>query len=253
MHGPTWFDANYAFRVPIIVDGSATTAGSKDVTWTAPKTLQPFWRGIQSTGYDVRFTNADGVSPLNYNRASFNYATNTAQFDIDAATMAEDNSMFVLWCYFGYASATDGSTSPTISGALTAYALEGGPTRNVVGLIPEDAGQTTPSRSIQVNEADVTLIWWQLPLLNQRSAGQLYNDKPGWEGPDWFKGTVTAGGPTHNTSAMRLTYSNGRLYLRSTFSGGSTGNDYYAGVIMATTEGRELQSRITVEVQDVAP
>ena len=71
----------FAARFPIAVDASALGASTdKDVTVTIPKTLELFWALIQSSGDDIRITDADGITLVDYDWASFTYASRTGRW-----------------------------------------------------------------------------------------------------------------------------------------------------------------------------
>lgn len=248
MAGPTWYDSNYTYRAPIVVDGSATAAGTVDATITIPET-HPFWLTVQDDGHDVRFTANNGYTLLDYNRRTWTYASKVGVFDINAITHHTTNTMTVIWIYWGYAAASDGSTSPSISGALNAYLHVAGPVAPVFEMRFEDVGSTAPAQTFQKTANEVAGVTWRLPEMALRTIP--------WQASMTLEGprTLTAGGgpgPTpYLTENLRLFEAQGRLYLRSLISGGTTGNSYDAYVQAVTTEERTLRGTMAMTVNDL--
>ena len=146
MAGPTWYDDNYLYRAPIVVDGSATAAGTVDATITIPET-HVFWQTVQTSGFDVRFTTSNGFTLLAYNRRTWTHASKVGVFDIDSITHHTTNTMTVIWVYWGYAAATDGSTAPVIAAALNASGLVPTPwllAGVMAGVPPSSDGDQAP-------------------------------------------------------------------------------------------------------------
>lgn len=248
MAGPTWYDDNYLYRAPIVVDGSATAAGTVDATITIPET-HPFWLTVQTSGFDVRFTTNNGFTLLAYNRRTWTHASKVGVFDIDAITHHTTNTMTVIWVYWGYAAATDGSTAPVIAAALNAYLYEGADFAPTFAVRQEEFGATSSPQSIQKTSSEILGLCWSLPRLIPREVPlEGTND---WEGP---RTLVAGGGPgptPHDTSTIRLFSARNRLFMRSLISGGTDGNDYDVYIRVTTTEGRTLQGTIVMRVEDL--
>jgi hypothetical protein len=247
MAGPTWYDDNYLYRAPIVVDGSATAAGTVDATITIPET-HPFWLTVQSTGYDVRFTTNNGYTLLAYNRATWTYASKVGIFNIDAITHHVTNSMTVIWMYWGYSGATDGSTSPTISGALNAYLHVGGPVSPRFDVRLEEVGTETPPQQLQKTVADIVQVSWRITDLATRQIP--------WEGSNGYEGPRTImlevdPAATYNTSSVRIFLWNDQLWLKTLLSGGSDGSNFKAVCRVYTTEERLLIGSTYVVVESM--
>lgn len=248
--GATWFSSSYTHRVPIVVDASASTSGTKDVTITIPPTFARFWDVVQSTGYDVRFTSADGTTELAYNRASWTYASKIGVFNVDATTQPVSNFNYIIYMYWGYAAATDGSTSPTISGALTGYiSLIGSMAITPTPFAQFIVGSASPTVQIQKRTTEVRRLWFGPIPLAQRS--WLYQNSLNLEGPWTIGCSVPGGGLTFGTANARLVEVGTDLYVTGIVSGGTDGNSYDLFVQVDTTEGLSLQSAITVVVEDL--
>jgi len=247
MAGPTWYDENYLYRAPIVVDGSATAAGTVDATITIPET-HPFWLTVQSTGYDVRFTTNNGYTLLAYNRRTWTYASKVGVFDINAITHHTTNTMTVIWIYWGYAAAADGSTSPSISGALNAYLYVGAMADPQFAIRLEPVGSTSPTQQVQKTTSEALALSWQFPPMIKRTIP--------WEGTLDFEGprTLSSGtspGLSHLTSQLRLGLDRDRLFIRSLFSGGTDGTNDDAYVQVVTTDDRTLRGTANIVHEDL--
>lgn len=250
MNGPSWYSSNYAYRVPIVVDGSATASGTVDAAVTIPPTLARFWATVQSTGYDVRFTAADGITTLAYNRASWTYASKIGIFNVDAITHSVTNTMTVIWMYWGYASATDGSTSPTISSALTGYiSLLRGPLTPLLGFGPVPVGATAPRVELQQRTTEERRLWFGPLPLAQRD--YLYEGSLALEGPASLSTSQEVGYANFTTAALRLVELGGRLFVHAETGAGVSGNNWRLGVRVVTTEGIALESTFQLYFQDL--
>ena len=235
-NGPSWYSSNYSYRVPIVVDGSGAASGTMDAAVTIPPTFARFWATVQSTGYDVRFTAADGITELAYNRASWTYASKAGVFNVDAITHPVTNTMTVIWMYWGYASATDGSTSPTISGALTGYiSLLRGPLAPLLGFGPVPVGSATPRIEVQQRTTEERRLWFGPLPLAQRD--YPYEGSLALEGPVSLATSQEVGYANFTTAALRLVEVNGRLYVHAETGSGVDGNNWRLGVRVTTTEG----------------
>jgi len=247
MAGPTWYDSNYLYRAPIVVDGSATAAGTVDATLVIPET-HPIWLTVQSTGYDIRFTTNNGYTTLAYNRRTWTYASRVGVIDIDSITHHVTNTMTVIWMYWGYTGATDGSTSPAIASALNAYLFAGAPVAPVLNIQLEPVGVTSPTQLLQKTTAETLGICWLLPPLILRTIP--WQSSMTLEGPR----TLSSGGGiglTHSTANLRLGEAQGRLFVRSLVSGGADGSNDDLYVQVVTTEDRTLRGTANLAHEDL--
>lgn len=249
MNGPSWYSSSYPYRVPIVVNGSATAAGTVDVTVTIPPTLARFWTTVLSSGYDVRFTAADGITELAYNRASWTYASKVGVFDVDGVTHTTSNTMSVVWMYWGYSSATDGSTSPPIASALTGYiSTLAGPLSPLLSFAPAQVGETTPRVRMQLRTTEERRLWFGPIPLSERDFP--YEGSMAYEGPLSLTALQQAGYADFLTSDLRLVEVRGRLYVHTETGAGIDGQNYRIGVRVATTEGAIVESVLQIFFED---
>ena len=66
--------SSYRRRVAISVVTTAT-ASTADVEFTPHDAWDEFWAAIDASGYGIRLTEADGVTPLTYAWSGFNKTT----------------------------------------------------------------------------------------------------------------------------------------------------------------------------------
>lgn len=163
----TWYDKNWKYRAPVAVhnNGAGTTI---DAQVTVPPHWDHFWNTIESNGHSIRFAQSDGTTLAAYNRSSWTYASRTGVFDIDSIS-AIGNEVVAVYMYWGNAGASDGSTSPSISGAKDAEIEVGAPTTPVITLALDPYGNSNPRPRIQKTVSEVLDIWIDCrPMLSRR-------------------------------------------------------------------------------------
>lgn len=246
MAGPTWYDSNYLYRAPIVVDGSAASAGIKDANF-APHSTHEFWLTVQSTGYDVRFTAEDGFSLLAYNRAAWNYSARSASFDIDSLVHHTTNTMTVIWMYWGYSGATDGSTSPAIASALNAYIAAAGVTPPFGTIESETVGTTSPTIRIQKTSGETLGVSWRVPVLGKRAVP--------WQASTDLEGIKTvvltkSGTLTYDTNDLRMLVVRDELWVTTLLAGGADGDVGNITCTITTTHERILTGTAQVTIEN---
>lgn len=78
---------DYAQRIAVTVETSGSAGTTKDVTFQVAADFADFWETIQSTGYDMRVTSSDGLTPVLYDQASYDYALRTLTVELDNVTV----------------------------------------------------------------------------------------------------------------------------------------------------------------------
>ena len=73
------------YRWPIAVSPGAAASTAIRVQVSITPALRRFWSSVDSNGYSVRFADATG-GPLAFNRASFSYANQTAEYRVQFTT-----------------------------------------------------------------------------------------------------------------------------------------------------------------------
>jgi hypothetical protein len=224
----------FTLRFPIAVHNSSSTA-NKDVQVVIPPELEAFWEAIDSSGFQIRVTSADGVTALQYDWASspaFNKTSRVGTLEIYGGSgtptwSAVGSAVSVLWVYVGDSDAGDGSSSVTISTPLTGYVTAAAPRAVIVAGSPPPGRATPPDRRSQ-RTTDKRGIWFGLDRNVLRTLRQPYNNHPQWE--EVTRVTVTAstngtGTLTPDLDAVRFVEDNG-FYVQSVVSGGADANDY---------------------------
>tara|TARA_R110000782_G_scaffold71426_1_gene143268 strand:+ start:530 stop:1309 length:780 start_codon:yes stop_codon:yes gene_type:complete len=252
----SWYSLQWSTRIPVYVDTSAST-GNVDAQLVIPTTMQAFWQNVESDGHDVRFTKADGITEIPYQRASFNAATQAATFDIEQFAVPVTNELSLVWLYTGNASASDGSTSHTPSAAVSAYITPEAPSNNTV-LTAERLGATTARVAFSKSSSDIAFVYVPLTLELSRRCGGEYNANDGYEGLQNFLYTVEASGSpvgaAIDVTLVRLTDcgTNGReLWARLAIQAGADTTNYITHVDMESTLGRRLRRSFEFQVRDI--
>ena len=250
-----WPIESYSDRLPILVNGSATAAGT--IEWTAALTARDvrFWQKVQADLDDICVYTADGVSAVEYDISGLNYAGKIVTIEANDADHLVTNTMSLFWLVFGNATAIDGTDPFVPAGALTGYTLNTGPAPGEpIFTLENPLDETAPTQRLRKREDETAFAWFQIGPLGMLS--EPYNGRLFGEGPQSLSSTATvvAGGSgtlTASTSALRVWQSeNGVLLCRVTLSGGADANSYDLVLSVVTTEGRTLQGVVRVDVND---
>ena len=251
----SWPDANFSRRVPFVIDGSATAAGTIDATLVLSRDDALFWATIQADGDDVRVYAADGLTGIGYDLDGFNYTTKTVTIEMDDLSHHVTNTMTVGWLLFGDADAANDEDGFVPSSPLNAYTLNIGPAPGErIYALGSPVGDTVPSQQAQKRSTETAYLWFFVGPLGMRD--EPYEGGMEGEQPQSLSSsaTVAAGGAgtvTAATSSIRLTRGpNNTLNARLTVSGGTSGNDYYVVLRVVTTSGRIMEGAVTLKVID---
>jgi len=238
-----WHDTNYSKRMMICVPTPSAAAGPY-ISVTVPAWFDAFWNVIQSTGFDVRFYyGADsGGGTTAYNRSSWTYASRVGVFNVEINDYsgATDVSEY-FWIYWGYASATDGSTAATTTNLVSHTIAVAQPrAEDTVLALREPPGTATPTQRIEKTSYEERLIWWDITEM----LGRSYSTGYGREASEFSLYSVewdaTAGTGVYVSGArdpagapdtlQAITHmvetEDGRTYVGIFVEGGTAGNDY---------------------------
>ena len=244
-----WPIESYSDRLPILVNGSATAAGT--IEWTAALTALDvrFWQKVQADLDDICVYTANGVDAVEYDISGLNYAIKTVTIEANDADHPVTNTMTLFWLVFGNSTATDGTDPFVPSGALTGYTLNTGPAPgDPIFTLENPLDETTPTQRLRKREDETVFAWFQIGPLGMLS--EPYNGRLFGEGPQSLSVTASVG-LTAPTSALRVWQAeNGALLCRMTISGGTDANDYDLSLDVVTTEGRTLQGVLRIQVND---
>jgi hypothetical protein len=231
----------FAFRFAVAVDNSAGTTGNADVRITIPVTLDDFWQNIDASGYQIRVTDSDGITPVSYKWNSFTAASRTGILDVVGASgtdtwSVQASSTCLLWVYVGDADAGDDQDATAPAGAVKAgYLSSEAPSGTIV------VGQPAPGRSEPADRRSQTsterkAYWFDFSKVI-RGTVRKHNSRADFEELDCVQiSSVSAGsGASIEVEAKtRLVYNRG-MYVRATVAGGSDGTDYTL-IVKATTK-----------------
>lgn len=160
----SWYSSNYKHRTPISVDWSSWAAGATDVSVTVPSSFTLFWAVVQSSGYDVRFCSSDGETLLAYNRGTWDYPTKSGVFRVSTLTPSQA-CQGVIWMYWGYSSATDGSTAATANTPHTGRVYYLQPQPPVCRAFPERPGAQRPVQAVPADTGMSRYYWVDVEAL----------------------------------------------------------------------------------------
>ena len=247
-----WFDADFSRRFPVVLDGSATTAGTVDATIALTGTAAEFWATIQADADDVRVSRADGLAGISYALESLNYVGKTVTVELDGLTHHVTNTMTVVWLYFGDSDATNFEDGITASSPLIGYTLFTGPGEEPVYSLGSPAGATTPVNRRQKRADEAIFVWFAVGPFGDLAYPFKGRALPP-EGPQSLTiSVVTPGTFTANISALRLYQAqNGDVFCRATVFGGTDGVTSNIVLSVTTTEGRTLQGTVFMTCEDL--
>lgn len=244
-----WPIENYSSRLPILVDGSATAAGT--IEWTAALTARDahFWATVQADLDDIAVYAADGVTGVEYDISGLSYAGKTVTIEANDASHPVTNTATLFWLVYGNSTAVD-STDPFVpAGALTGYTLNTGPAPGEpIFSLANPIGETEPTQVMRKRASEVVFAWFQIGPFGLLSTP--YNNRLFGEGPQSLSVTAPIG-ITAPTADLRVWQTeNGALLCRMKVSGGTDANEYDVVLNVVTTEGRTLQGVLRLEVND---
>lgn len=247
----SWYSSNWGYRLPVAIDNTSG-ATTIDATITVPIDAELFWSKVETDGHDVRFTGSDGVTVLAYNRATWNHGNRSAVFNVDSVTCGSNDATAVMFMYFGNSAASDGSTSPTITGAKTGTielaCHTGGQT---VLLAPFSPGETIAQQKITKSSTEEVDIWVDCRRALQARC-QSYEKSRRYEEIDYVGVQVTSSGTddTGRYDESKTTVSDPG-WVKVRLKSGTSGTDYTLVVTIGTSTTRVLQARALLDVQDI--
>ena len=254
----SWNDSNYAYRAPFTVNNHSAQTAASDILITVPGDWPEFWDNVLESGNDIRVTRQDGITAETFGLGSFNKANRVATIQIQDKSLVDLDSAAAVaavsgWIYWGYPNAdSSGQTAFTPNSPMTGTIVVGTPgsgSQRVVTCRPEAPGSTTPRTEIGKMAGEEIHLWWdpsgvlatrRTPYQNSRAFEEIHN----------VTYRVDDGGNPQSgmiDSDVRIA---GPAYVRTVLKAGSSGSIYVAVLLVELTEGRKLEFRCTVRVQD---
>lgn len=254
-------------RLAVACQTIATSGTDASIYLAIPVTWDDFWSVIDSSGEEVRFTDADGVTLCDYEIDSFTLSTRTAAYNLEPGYNASQVAgTMIAWLYYDpIGSPSDLSTSlgvQTENGRISLTDPELLPDQVVVATRPAP-GTSEPADTVTKAAAEDILVWFRFDqLLAKRTGSQLASDRDDYEELQAIQVEVLNSGGT-DQSGMRSDALNravytqdGRLYLGVYVTGGSDGTDYTVRVEATTSYDsqatvRTLEAVCKLEVRDI--
>lgn len=257
-----WLDEAYAYRAAITV---YVTLDTDDPVLTIPKGWDQFWSAVRSDGYDVRFATADGITPIDFERLTWNVSTETATFHIESQANWDGGVPTIVWMYWGNANATDASQTLSLTPAGTAIAYLGGPGRVVVDMVADAPGATQPAVEVAKTEDDTIVVWAKVDRADISTARVPINGKTQLDEPWQMWTYLYASDGSTPSVAFSVTVANTRIFEDANgavwfgipVAGGTTGEDYILALsceiwLYDFAVAKPLNKRITIKVRDLS-
>lgn len=248
----SWYHSDWPHRLPISVDRTGTT-GANDVTISLPTTLQHLWDNVDTNGEDIRVTDADGVTLLTFDLASFNKTNQVGTLEIDGWA-GPDSEHGLAWLYYGASGKSTGISAFSPSSAITGYITPEAPDR-VLQLAPEQPGAANPRVIISKQIADQILLYIPVSLEFSRRARGDYQGQDSYEELKSYDFIVTDAGAAQasmvaEASVRVVQVGTGQLYIRVLVKAGSSGSYYQGELLLTSTELRVALRTFEIRVID---
>lgn len=228
----------YVYRQPVAVNNVGGSAGSIDISILVPPGWGHFWSSIQSNGYDIVLTDADGTTELTYQRTGFSAANKTLTLEVDAYS-APGEGTCLLWLYYGNSSQSSdpADTGLAIASAKTGSIDQSYPVRHIVSMSPENVGRTTPRHEFSKDPLAQEHLYFgpfDAKVLQQR---MRFTDNDGsrrqLEELDYVQfgveaATVEQASMMDEAETRFCLDEQGRLFAKCLVKAGSTGTNYMA-------------------------
>jgi len=246
------------YRRSISIDATAS-ASALDVQITIPTALSEFWDAIDASGNELRVTDADGKTVLNYKLtgavSGFDRSTRDGIIQIDDYDPAAV-CVGQVWLYYGITGAISAAAVFIFAASRTGYLYPGAPI-GIVSAVPQRPGDTRPRDALSKMVDEVTWVWFDFhDLLQQLTTPD--GEQGQWEELDEVTYAIYLAGVAQTSmvtvSSPRVT---GGRYIQVQVSGGATGSSYTLAVQATTTfpaqqTGRILAARCLIRVKDVS-
>lgn len=253
------------FRLPLTLE--ATAGGT--INWTFSLAgiadLDPFWDNVQSNGFDIRVTTADGrtlISPTEWDIQSFDKSARTGT--IRAEGFSATAGMSLLWLYWGKPSADATSVwvgTPTPTSPKTVYLRREDPLKVDPALVITSASRTQsratkPRTEFRKGAAEAVRIYFRLDGLRR----SLFAESQGsdeWDTPSVGSHDVVDDQPADvptmytSTDSRFVADSEGQLYYSMIVKAGTSGSKYTARCLITTVDGSIIRYTCGVAVTDV--
>lgn len=217
------------YRWPIAVSPGAAASTAIRVQVSITPALRRFWSSVDSNGYSVRFADATG-GPLAFNRASFSYANQTAEYRVQFTTPSgvTTSDVHVVYMYVKKAAPalSDSSVADTADtmyggGLFASETIGDTPTR--AGVVQGDTLESVDLASTDYRPVAVSLTG----ALQAFAADATLNDSTENEAPRRFRVEVLDSNGTDATARYvqalhRIIHDGADFYILPWISAGDT-------------------------------
>jgi len=253
----SWFSEDWPRRAAVSINnisGGATI----DAQLAIPSDWPEFWDHVQSDGDDVRVTKADGVTLLSYDLDSWNYSAKTGNIQIDGYSgipNAGQDATLQVFIYWGHPDAPDASSVVSISSAKTMTVHLAHPGTGGYPMIrcrPPMIDVDTASFVITKQSTETIRVWWDLRDM-MAVRGIRNESSKRLEEIDYFTFNVVTAIDEDAAAALFDETENfvaSPHFISTLLKAGGDDSNYLMTLTVYTTEGRVLDFRATLKVND---
>lgn len=255
----TWYDEDWPRRTAVSVN-NISGAATIDAQLAIPSDWPEFWSHVQSDGDDVRVTKADGVTLLSYDLDSWDYAAKTGNIQIDGYSgipNSGQDATLQIFIYWGHATAADASSSVSISSAKTMtvhLAQPGTGGYPVIRCRPPAIDVDIASSVITKQSTETIRVWWD--LRDMMAIRGIRNEaSKRLEEIDYFTFNVVTAIDGDAAAALfdeTENYVADPHFISTLLKAGGDDSNYLMTLTVYTTEGRVLDFRATLKVNDLS-
>ena len=257
-------DDPFRARFPVAVNASALgSSADKDVTFIVPPTLELFWASLGTDGFDLRVTDADGITVIQHKLTTsggqaFNHANRLCEVNVfgqsgSVAWEAQQSSIAWLWVYVGDPDAGDAAVSASASSPLTG-ALTAEAAADVVMVTDPTPDRARPDNRRAKSSGERRAFWFDFsPGL--RTAQRAFSDRLQLEEVNYVEVSTVSAGSGASIEVEASTRFAGTALVRVVVAGGSDGTDYTLIVKASTISPNDstfqiLEGRLLIQVRD---
>ncbi len=162
----SWYDADFKRREAVTVYNSAGTDPC-DVSFTIPPDWDEFWTTIDTAGAELRVTDADGYTLVDYDvddgsGGAFDKPNRAGRIRVDALNVSGDIAVYLLWLYWDATGAADASVAVTITSSIPAYVDLSEPIDRLLAAAPPRPGALEPTDRVGKSAAERLSVWVDL-------------------------------------------------------------------------------------------
>ena len=243
-------------RKALTVDNLAGVAGPKDANVNLSDFGDWFWDNLQGTDGDgLRVTTSDGVTEVPYELTGWDFADRVGTLEVDGLAIDGSAGLDKAWLYFDSSNAVvaaGSSVRPAPDGPLTVYGEKRKRHRGFRVLYrPPGRGATAPRTTFVKASADVAWVYFDFAG-SLSTFGQTHNGAKVCEEITHAAFEVLLA--SADQSALRTLNAIrffGTSLVRVTVKAGASGTTYTPSLTVKTSEGRTLNARCLLKVQDV--